>query len=221
MTVAALARPLSPLQAALVVAGVSAAVAVYCVGYAALSGRSETLATSLGWALVNIAPWLVALEVLKRQTCWRRILVTLFAAAVVSVVLGALLLGAEVTRFELWRRLPAFAAVALVAFAAGRVRAKHEADDVAAASLPVPTTRIDWVRAAGNYVELRSGDRTILHRTTLNAAERALADQGFVRIHRSILVRRDRIERVRNLDVVLRDGTHLKIGKRFRSAIAA
>ena len=221
MTLAEIARPLPPRQAALLVLAVSAAVAVYCVGYAALSGRSETLASSIGWALVNVAPWLVALEVLKRQTCWRRFAMTLFAAAVASVVLGALLLGAEVTGFEMWRRVPALAAVALIALAAGRLRAKREADDAAAAELPVPSARIDWVQAAGNYIELKIGDRTVLHRTTLNAAERALANHGFVRIHRSILVRRDRIERVRSEDVVLRDGTHLKIGKRFRSAIAA
>ena len=221
MTVAALIRPLSLLQAALAIAAASVAVALYCVGYAALSGRSETFAASLGWALVNVAPWLVALEALKRRRPWFEGLSIIAAAAAASVLLGAVLLGSPVTLFELWRRVPALAAVALVAFAAGRVRAKHEADDVAAASLPVPTTRIDWIRAAGNYVELRSGDRTILHRTTLNAAERALADHGFVRIHRSILVRRDRIERVRPLDVVLRDGTHLKVGKRFRSAVAA
>ncbi len=221
MTFAELADPLPPRRAALLVLATSAAVALYCVGYAALGGRSETLAASIGWALVNIAPWLVALEVLKRQTCWRRFAMTLFAAAVASVVLGALVLGTDVSRFELWRRVPALAAVALIALALARLRAKRDADDASAAVLPLATARIDWVRAAGNYIELRSGDRTILHRTTLNAAERALADHGFVRIHRSILVRRDRIERVRTLDVVLRDGTHLKIGKRFRSALAA
>ncbi len=221
MNAATLTRPLSPLHAALAVAGVSAAVAIYCLGYAALSGRSETLAESIGWALVNVAPWLVALETLKRRRRWPEALVILATAAAASVLLGALLLGSPVTGFEMWRRVPALAAVALIALAADRVRARHEADDAAAADLPLPTARIDWVQAAGNYVELKSGDRTILHRTTLNAAERALSNQGFVRIHRSILVRRDRIERVRQLDVVLRDGTHLKIGKRFRAKLAA
>lgn len=221
MSPAALARPLPPAQAAIAVAGVSAAVAVYCLGYSALSGGSESFAAAFGWALVNVAPWLVALELLKRPTPWPRFAATLVAAAIASVLFGAILLGTGLTGFELWRRVPALAGVALVALTLDRLRAKREADEASAAALPVPTTRIDWVRAAGNYVELKIGDRTILHRTTLNAAERALADHGFVRIHRSILVRRDRIERVRPLDVVLRDGTHLKVGKRFRSAIAA
>ena len=221
MNAAALTRPLPPLHAALAVAGVSAAVALYCVGYSTLSGQSESLVSAGGWALVNIAPWLVALELLKRREDLPGSLAILVAAALASVLLGNLLLGAELSGFEMWRRVPALAAVALVGFAMGRFRTKREADDAAAADLPLPTARIDWVQAAGNYVELKSGDRTILHRTTLNAAERALADQGFVRIHRSILVRRDRIERVRTLDVVLSDGTHLKIGKRFRAKLAA
>jgi hypothetical protein len=218
---AEIARPLPPLRAALLVLAVSAAVAIYCVGYSALAGRPETLAESAGWALVIVAPWLVALELLKRPVSWAGFSMALALAALVSVLLGALVVGAELSGFELWRRVPALLAVAFIAVALGRLRAKREADDASAAALPVPTTRIDWVRAAGNYVELKIGGRTILHRTTLNAAERALADQGFVRIHRSILVRRDRIERVRTEDVVLSDGTHLKIGKRFRSAVAA
>ena len=221
MTIAGLAEPLPPARAAVVVLGVSLAVAIYCLGYSTFAGRSETFASASAWALVNVAPWLVALEVLKRQTCRRRILMTLFAAMVASVLLGALLLGAEVTRFEMWRRVPALAIVALAAFALFRLKARSKAAEASAQMLPVPPSRIDWIRAAGNYVELKSGDRIILHRTTLNAAERALAAEGFVRIHRSILVRRDCVERVRSEDVVLSDGTHLKIGKRFRSAIAA
>jgi len=221
VNLAEIARPLPPRRAAVWMLAASAAVAIYCVGYSALAGHPETLAESAGWALVNVAPWLVALELLKRPSSWSGFAITLVAAALASVLLGALVLGADLSGFELWRRLPALAGVAIIALALGRMRAKREADEASAAALPVPTTRIDWVRAAGNYVELRIGDRTILHRTTLNAAERALADQGFVRIHRSILVRRDRIERVRTEDVVLSDGTHLKIGKRFRSAVAA
>jgi DNA-binding LytR/AlgR family response regulator len=76
------------------------------------------------------------------------------------------------------------------------------------------------VQAAGNYIELRVGDRTVVHRASISAAERDLVDHGFVRIHRSTLVRRDRIARIRPEDVVLTDGTHLKVGKRFRSQLS-
>jgi hypothetical protein len=220
LRIAALARPLSPAQAAAAVAGVSAAVALYCIGYSAMSGRSETLSSALGWAVVNIAPWLVAIEALKHRRDFLGSIAILLGAAATSIGLGAILLGAELSAFEAWRRVPALIACAAVAILLGQMR-RREAAAAANGPIPVPAARIDWVRAAGNYVELKIGDRVILHRTTLNAAERELGGHGFVRIHRSILVRRDRIDRVRREDVVLRDGTHLKLGKRYRSALAA
>jgi DNA-binding LytR/AlgR family response regulator len=73
------------------------------------------------------------------------------------------------------------------------------------------------VKAAGNYVELRSAGRTIVQRASISSIERKLEPHGFVRIHRSMLVRRDRIATVRPQDVVLLDGTHLKLGKRYRA----
>jgi hypothetical protein len=219
LRVAALARPLSPLHAGIAVAGVSAAVALYCVGYSAMSGQRETLASALGWALVNVAPWLAAIELLKRQSTPGWMLAVLAGAAIVSLVLGALLLGSDLSRFEIWRRVPALLLCAAIGLMFLQLRKREAAAPTG--PIPVPATRIDWVRAAGNYIELKIGDRVILHRTTLSAAERELGARGFVRIHRSILVRRDHIERIRGEDVVLRDGTHLKVGKRYRSVLAA
>ena len=53
----------------------------------------------------------------------------------------------------------------------------------------------------------------------IGALAAGLARHGFVRIHRSHLVRRDAIVRIRTADVILRDGTSLKIGKRFRTRL--
>jgi DNA-binding LytR/AlgR family response regulator len=75
------------------------------------------------------------------------------------------------------------------------------------------------VSAAGNYVELRGSGRTVLHRAPLSHVQAELERHGFVRIHRSILVRRERIARVRRNDVILTDGTSLKTGKRYRSTL--
>jgi LytTr DNA-binding domain len=219
LQIAVLARPLSPLHAAIAVAGVSASVAIYCVGYSAMSGQRETLASAFGWAVANIAPWLAAIELLKRQVDPGRMLLILGGAAVASLLLGTLLLGSELSRFEIWRRVPALLLGAGIALVLLQLRKREAAAPTG--PIPVPATRIDWVRAAGNYIELKIGDRVILHRTTLSAAERELGERGFVRIHRSILVRRDHIARFRGEDVVLRDGTHLKVGKRYRSALAA
>jgi DNA-binding LytR/AlgR family response regulator len=60
-----------------------------------------------------------------------------------------------------------------------------------------------------------------VQRASIGSVERELATHGFVRIHRSTLVRRDRIARIRPHDVVLHDGTHLPVGKRYRAALAA
>jgi hypothetical protein len=212
-----LRRPISP---PVLVAGLLAAavlVAVYCVGYSRLSGHQETLPESLGWAIVNICPWLVALEAAKRAPRWLEASAVLVAAGLVSLLLGfALGIGGSDLEFEAWRRVPPLLAVAaLVALLRSGLAARAES-----AEIPLLPRQIDWVRAAGNYVELRAAERTVVHRSPIGSIERELACHGFVRIHRSTLVRRDRIARVRTEDVVLHDGTHLKIGKRYRAALA-
>ena len=62
-------------------------------------------------------------------------------------------------------------------------------------------------------------DGHLIRRIPLRAMGRELRGRGFVRIHRSRLVRRDRIALVRPHDVILVDGTSLKTGKRYRSAL--
>lgn len=45
---------------------------------------------------------------------------------------------------------------------------------------------IEYVKAAGNYVELITGDRTLLMRATLHDLGEQLGAVGFVRVHRSL-----------------------------------
>jgi hypothetical protein len=212
--------PLPPKQLALLSAATAAAVAIYCLGYSALAGRPETVAQSFGWAIVNVLPWIPALELAKRARRWSGAALALAGGLTASLVLGYLLVDAGGSLwFETWRRVPALVAVTVAALALRWTnnRVARAAND----PLPLLPRQIDWVQAAGNYVELRAGGRTVVHRSSISATERDLADHGFVRIHRSILVRRDRIARIRPQDVVLVDGTQLKIGKRYRSDLAA
>ena len=214
-----LRRPIPPLPLALGLAGVALAVAVYCVAYTALLGRPDSFGEALGWAAANVCPWLLGIELAKRAGDSARAAAILAIALSVSVVAGyALGASSGPLGFELWRRLPsllaAVAAVALLRSALGRGR--HGSADV-----PLLPRQIDWVRAAGNYVELRARGRTVVHRASLSAVEQQLSRHNFIRIHRSMLVRRDLIARVRPDDVVLADGTHLKVGKRYRAALAA
>jgi two-component system LytT family response regulator len=91
--------------------------------------------------------------------------------------------------------------------------------------VPVPAGDIDWIEAAGNYLVLHGRDRRWLVRETLTRAEERLAPAGFVRIHRSTLVRLDRvceiIETGNDHELVLRNGTRLRLSRRFRQGVLA
>jgi hypothetical protein len=83
---------------------------------------------------------------------------------------------------------------------------------------------VAWVEAAGNYVELHRGASPILHRAPLSEMERQLAPAGFVRIHRSRLVRRSAISQVESKpsgDFVVRlaDGRELAGSRRYRRSL--
>jgi DNA-binding LytR/AlgR family response regulator len=80
---------------------------------------------------------------------------------------------------------------------------------------------IDWVSAAGNYVELHGSFGTELARRTMADLEAELAPHGFVRVHRSRLVRRAAIATIvtrqsGDFDITLRSGTIVSGSRRFR-----
>ncbi|MEA1617643.1 LytTR family DNA-binding domain-containing protein [Erythrobacter sp. T5W1-R] len=80
---------------------------------------------------------------------------------------------------------------------------------------------IDWVNAAGNYVELHGSFGSELARRTMADVEAELAAHGFVRIHRSRLVRRTAIASAQtrqsgDFDITLRSGKVIGGSRRFR-----
>ena len=219
--IGALYRPLKREAILLVTAGLIAAIALYCVAYNSLAGRTESIGRAALWALVNIVPWYLAFEAAKRA---RPVGVAgaLAAGLAASLLLDTLIYGVPAAAaFELVRRVPALLLV-LALLGIGRFLATAKAGSAPAEThleLPLAPSQVDWVSAAGNYVELRSGGRIVLHRAPLSHVQAQLERHGFVRIHRSTLVRRERIARVRPNDVVLHDGTSLKTGKRYRSTL--
>jgi two-component system LytT family response regulator len=84
----------------------------------------------------------------------------------------------------------------------------------------VPVQDVDWIEAQGDYAELHVGKRTHLVREPLNVLEGRLANGEFLRIHRSAIVRLNRIARVSSLPnrdcvVALVDGTTLRVSRTY------
>ncbi|HUF50799.1 MAG TPA: LytTR family DNA-binding domain-containing protein [Longimicrobiales bacterium] len=83
---------------------------------------------------------------------------------------------------------------------------------------------VDWIEAASNYVRLHAGGREYLLRETMTALEAKLNPGDFVRIHRSTIVRVDRIRELEPLFqgdyvVILEGGTRLTSSRGYRDRL--
>lgn len=84
---------------------------------------------------------------------------------------------------------------------------------------------VDWVAAAGNYVEVHSGADSFLMRATMREMQHLLPYPQFVRIHRSILLNRMRIREIAATDsgdyrVHLQSGHQLAMSRRRKHALS-
>jgi two-component system LytT family response regulator len=83
---------------------------------------------------------------------------------------------------------------------------------------------IDWIGAAGIYLELHAGTMTHLYRSGLSALLERLDPSRFVRIHRSVVINTDRIKELRprghsDYTVVLRDGRMVPLSRAYRAQL--
>lgn len=90
----------------------------------------------------------------------------------------------------------------------------------------VSLTEVDWIGAADDYAEIHAGGTVHLVERSLAALQRELPAREFARIHRSALVRLDRIAELKSLgrgdaSVHLTDGTELRLSRRYRANLAA
>ena len=84
----------------------------------------------------------------------------------------------------------------------------------------VPADDLEWIAAAGDYSELRTRNGSHLLRETMSSLEQKLDPDRFARIHRSRIVRLDRIVELRSIDnreylVKLRDGTQHRSSRTY------
>ena len=83
---------------------------------------------------------------------------------------------------------------------------------------------VDWIGADGDYVRIHASGRSHLIRDTMAAMENRLDRGAFVRIHRSTIVNTSRIRELRPYSsreyaVILRDGTRLRLSRRYRERL--
>lgn len=88
----------------------------------------------------------------------------------------------------------------------------------------VPVAEIDYISASGVYAELHTAGSRHVIRESLQALEGQLDPAEFMRIHRSVIVRLDRVEMLLrgaqgSYEVQLRDGTRLRVGRSRREEL--
>lgn len=91
-------------------------------------------------------------------------------------------------------------------------------------ALIIQMPEIERIEAAGNYCEIHTGKESHLLRQPISKLEAELDSRRFIRIHRSTIVRQDRIRQIEtsfqgDYVVTLRDGTRLPAGRTYRAAI--
>jgi len=88
----------------------------------------------------------------------------------------------------------------------------------------IKVAEIDWIEAADYYSSLHTGSKTHLLRRSMADLEQELDQTVFCRIHRSTIVKLDCIRGLRlnengEYDVLLNDGTRLRMSRRYRKQL--
>ncbi len=88
----------------------------------------------------------------------------------------------------------------------------------------VPVAKIDYITASGPYAELHVGDKTYAVRERMQTLEEQLDPEVFFRVHRSAIVRLDRVDALLHRpggDYALRlkDGTELDVSRARRDEL--
>jgi two-component system LytT family response regulator len=83
------------------------------------------------------------------------------------------------------------------------------------------TEDIYWIEAEGNYVRVHNGKKSYLLRETVSSLESQLDPKKFLRIHRSAIVKIDRIQELQpwfhgEYRVILHNGTQLTLSRNYR-----
>jgi len=233
-----LSLPETAIVAAILFVGGTIYCQVYClIAFEPMHGMHMPLALSMRRSAIEAIPAITAFELSKRALDHSSAMVRLiriaaiFGVVTMVTVLALLMLrplwfGTQMPpRLILADRLPGLSVTALAIAWAAQYRRGNSALPSAAGAVTgmPPREHIDWVQAAGNYVEVHFAGRTTMLRMTLGQALLALGRDNFVQIHRSVLVNRGQIQtidrRLRTWRVVLQDGKQFGVGDSYRAAL--
>ncbi len=213
-----LSNPLPTRQLVLVAAAIVLALGLYCLAYNALQGVEVTAADAFSWPVINVLPFILAWEWTKTQPSKIRLIALAFGC-ITSLLLDLGYSNEFVAAFELIRRIPAVILVLGLYAIADWLERRSTSVRPTSRELPLLPSQIVRVTSSGNYVMLHTDTQSVIHRAPLQTVENSLERHGFVRVHRTTLVRRDTIVKVRNRDIVLADGTSVKTGARYRELL--
>jgi hypothetical protein len=209
---------------------------LYClIAFPPMHHRMMPVGYSAAWATFTFVPWFLAFEAVKRIAMWRPTTAVAAGGSGLAIIAACCSVGLETFAnvyfgvqsralpFQIADQLPALLVTATAfGFGAWR-RATTQADvggEYGDSTLP-PPEQIEWITAAGNYVEIRAGSRLLIRRLTMRQAEALLDPAQFLRIHRSALVNRRHVADWRGRTVQMRDGTVLRVGDSHRRKLAA
>lgn len=88
----------------------------------------------------------------------------------------------------------------------------------------IPAASVDWIEASGDYLTLHVGEKRHLLRGTMVSMEARLDPRSFLRIHRSTIVRVDRVRSVESGEhgdytVLLHGGEELRVSRGYRDSV--
>ena len=88
----------------------------------------------------------------------------------------------------------------------------------------IRVAEIDWIEAAGVYVNLHVAGQQLLHRATLHELAGRLDPRRFVRVHRSAIVNIESIVRLEpvshgEFDVLLKNGARTRVSRSYRAQL--
>lgn len=88
----------------------------------------------------------------------------------------------------------------------------------------VRVAEIDWIEAAGVYVNLHVAGKELLYRAALNELAEKLDAMRFVRVHRSTIVNFESIVQLEAIshgefEAVMKNGTRVKVSRTYRAEL--